>query len=119
MGKRGANISAERTEAKREGKSFYFTGKPCKYGHVAERYTLSGGCRECKRLHDLTHNPPTKRGPYKPRGNAVPMEDRGLPQPLSFVALMQAWGLVLTPRVIDLPARIHALWNAPEEKAAI
>lgn len=25
----------------------YFTGKPCKKGHVAPRYTVSGGCQAC------------------------------------------------------------------------
>lgn len=25
----------------------YFTGKPCKRGHIAARYTESCGCREC------------------------------------------------------------------------
>jgi hypothetical protein len=32
------------------GLTTYFTGKPCKYGHVAERF-LSGNCRECKKIH--------------------------------------------------------------------
>lgn len=26
---------------------FYQTGKPCKYGHRAPRYTFSGACVEC------------------------------------------------------------------------
>ena len=25
----------------------YYTGQPCKNGHVAERYTTSGGCKAC------------------------------------------------------------------------
>lgn len=25
----------------------YFTGKPCKYGHVAQRYTCNGKCKTC------------------------------------------------------------------------
>jgi hypothetical protein len=36
-----------RKEAKAQGKSKYFTGKPCKHGHVAERNTLSGQCVPC------------------------------------------------------------------------
>jgi hypothetical protein len=35
-----------RTEAKRDGKKHYFTGKPCIKGHVAQRYT-SSGCVVC------------------------------------------------------------------------
>lgn len=26
----------------------YFTGGPCKNGHVSERWTLNGGCIECQ-----------------------------------------------------------------------
>jgi len=29
------------------GETIYFTGKPCKHGHYAHRYTKSGGCSEC------------------------------------------------------------------------
>jgi hypothetical protein len=31
------------------GQVFYFTGYPCKRGHVAKRYTTSGQCIECVR----------------------------------------------------------------------
>lgn len=37
-----------RKEAKRLGEKTYFTGKPCKYGHVAENYVHCGGCVECR-----------------------------------------------------------------------
>lgn len=39
------------SEAKKNGLSKYFTGNPCKRGHVAERYVF-GGCCECKRQKD-------------------------------------------------------------------
>lgn len=29
------------------GSPTYFTGNPCKHGHISYRYTQSGGCREC------------------------------------------------------------------------
>ena len=38
-----------RDEAKAQGLKRYFTGKPCKYGHVAERYATSIVCVECER----------------------------------------------------------------------
>src|SRR5690242_21386803 len=38
-----------RAEAKAAGSTRYFTGKPCKYGHLAERTTASGECAECYR----------------------------------------------------------------------
>ncbi len=38
------------SQAKAAGVKSYFTGKPCKYGHVARRTTCSGSCMECNRL---------------------------------------------------------------------
>ena len=40
-----------RKEAKAQGLPRYFTGKPCKHGHIAERQTSKGVCEECHRLH--------------------------------------------------------------------
>jgi hypothetical protein len=35
----------------------YFTGVPCKHGHVAERFTSSGGCIACGNpLHRTARN---------------------------------------------------------------
>ncbi len=36
-----------RAEARELGLKFYFTGKPCKYGHVDQRYSGSGFCLTC------------------------------------------------------------------------
>lgn len=36
-----------RSDAKRVGEKTYFTGQPCIHGHIAKRYTRSGGCAEC------------------------------------------------------------------------
>jgi hypothetical protein len=38
--------------AKARGLKRYFTGKPCKHGHVAERRTANRVCMECRRLYD-------------------------------------------------------------------
>jgi 5-methylcytosine-specific restriction endonuclease McrA len=38
-----------RSEAKALGSKLYFTGKPCKQGHVAQRITINGYCLECSR----------------------------------------------------------------------
>lgn len=37
-------------EAKKYGSKQYFTGVPCKNGHVAPRYSASGHCSECTKL---------------------------------------------------------------------
>ncbi len=34
---------------RKEGAKFYFTGKPCKYGHIAKR-TSAGFCTDCERI---------------------------------------------------------------------
>jgi hypothetical protein len=45
----------ERAAAKEAGHTVYFTGRPCKYGHIAIRGTASGTCLECaKRLQKNT-----------------------------------------------------------------
>lgn len=41
-----------RAEARARGLKRYFTGKPCKHGHVAERQTGGKGCLECARETD-------------------------------------------------------------------
>jgi 5-methylcytosine-specific restriction endonuclease McrA len=38
-----------RTVARDAGEKLYFTGKPCKQGHVSERITSNGTCRACSR----------------------------------------------------------------------
>lgn len=35
-------------EAIKNGEQKYFTGKPCKHGHIAERYTKDGNCIVCR-----------------------------------------------------------------------
>src|SRR5262245_39952947 len=38
-----------RGAAKAAGRVRYFTGRPCKWGHIAERIVSSGRCVECNR----------------------------------------------------------------------
>jgi len=45
-----------RQEAKSRGLTRYFTGKPCKHGHVAERLIGNSGCAECDRLRAKAKN---------------------------------------------------------------
>ena len=42
-----------RAQAQALGLKRYFTGKPCKHGHVVERL-VDGGCCECQRLRMLS-----------------------------------------------------------------
>lgn len=43
-----------RKEASALGEPRYFTGKPCKNGHISERNTKSGHCMDCNRMWDKT-----------------------------------------------------------------
>lgn len=43
------NLPKTRAEAKAAGAAYYFTGQPCKHGHVAPRKT-KGACVECLKL---------------------------------------------------------------------
>lgn len=40
-----------RAEAREQGKARYFTGKPCRNGHLEERFTLDARCLGCSREH--------------------------------------------------------------------
>jgi hypothetical protein len=41
------------TSAAAEGQRKYNTGKPCKHGHIADRWTVSGACCACTRASGL------------------------------------------------------------------
>jgi len=42
--------------AKREGAIRYSTGKPCKRGHISDRFTSSRQCVECQAIRTLKYN---------------------------------------------------------------
>ena len=44
-------------DAKRDGDTYYFTGKPCLRGHVSIRYVSSGNCLDCEKLRDKRRYP--------------------------------------------------------------
>lgn len=47
-------LKTRRKEALSAGEDSYFTGKPCKRGHVAERWSSNGRCKECSREDQRT-----------------------------------------------------------------
>jgi 5-methylcytosine-specific restriction endonuclease McrA len=55
------NLPKTRAEAKASGTKYYFTGDPCKHGHVAPRKT-KGSCLECLKLEWEQSN--VKRAEY-------------------------------------------------------
>ena len=40
-----------RADAKANGSKYFFTGIPCKNGHVCVRFVSDNGCTECKKMH--------------------------------------------------------------------
>jgi hypothetical protein len=53
-----------RQEAEEAGLGRYFTGEPCRHGHVAERYTQNGICVQCSKE-------------YVPKGDLTPCSVEG------------------------------------------
>lgn len=56
-----------RKDAKANGLKRYFTGKQCKYGHVAERFCSSGRCSKCDKVLQKSDNYRAKRREYEQR----------------------------------------------------
>ncbi len=57
-------LPRSRAEGRYKGSQFYFTGKPCKHGHVEKRSTKKGQCLECNRINVaqwVKKNPEKKR----------------------------------------------------------
>lgn len=57
----------ERKEALEAGRNTYFTGRPCKRGHLSERFTSSWLCVECSREHHYH----TDRDKYRAMENTM------------------------------------------------
>ena len=80
-------LAAERNAAKAANHTQYFTGRPCKYGHIAQRHTASGICAECHRLKAAARyraNPAAGRARVKRHNEANPQKLRrrkGHPEP--------------------------------------
>jgi hypothetical protein len=43
---------ASQAEALRQNVTYYYTGKPCKHGHLSERFAKNRNCRECLRIRN-------------------------------------------------------------------
>lgn len=44
------SLPKTRNEARSVGSRFYFTGRPCRHGHVDKRYAFSEMCHTCIRI---------------------------------------------------------------------
>jgi hypothetical protein len=59
-----------RQEAIEQGLKKYFTGKPCKYGHISERTTHNWQCVQCKREFDRNNLKAKERTKQRYQENA-------------------------------------------------
>jgi hypothetical protein len=60
-----------REDARNVGAEFYFTGKPCKHGHVAPRITKRGQCVECRKAESAASNERRKARPKSEAAKAA------------------------------------------------
>jgi glutamate dehydrogenase/leucine dehydrogenase len=51
----------KRMDAARAGEKLYFTGKPCKNGHLEHRYTSTGICVACNREYSANYQSAVKQ----------------------------------------------------------
>jgi 5-methylcytosine-specific restriction endonuclease McrA len=78
-----------RAEAKARGLKRYFTGKPCRNGHVAERYVSVGNCGACLRATEAEYR---KDPAWRARKNAHFREYRKDPERREhYVRLCKEW----------------------------
>lgn len=59
-----------REQAIEAGDPIYYTGKPCKHGHLSERYTINSTCAECQR-HKSRVNQQRARASIRARQEAA------------------------------------------------
>lgn len=59
-----------RSEAKSVGSKYYFTGKPCKHGHISPRL-VKGTCMECRKLEWAKENERRKSLPKSDAAKAA------------------------------------------------
>lgn len=63
---RGGDVVAPapigRAEAHAAGKTHYFTGRPCRAGHVSVRYVSTGTCKACLRAHQASFSTQSDAG---------------------------------------------------------
>ena len=101
--------AAERSKAKALGERFYFTGKPCKHGHIAKRYTDKGTCCECMaidfekkkdfRLAQMKANYESKKEEYSAR--MCDWREKNKHKQAAYSSKKRAEMLLRTPKWLD------------------
>lgn len=84
-----------RADAKKAGENTYFTGEPCKNGHIAKRYVQSGTCAGCIRAANGSNDDPTKDARREAGANLVQVKIRCFDVDLEFIKAT-AWAFGIT-----------------------
>ena len=69
-----SHMPATREEAKKTGSKYYFTGQPCKHGHIAPRKT-KGACVECLKV-EWTKGNETRANYFREYNKREDVKDR-------------------------------------------
>lgn len=77
-----------RKQARALGLSKFFTGRPCKNGHVAERYTQSGTCKDC--IAVANRRPPSDPLALRARADRLETEAQAAAARLIEIARVEA-----------------------------
>ena len=67
------HILISRKDAAAQGLKVYFTGKPCKHGHIDTRLVVNGTCRQCSLLNVLEWQ---RKNPKKAAANMRRWQER-------------------------------------------
>lgn len=96
----------ERPEARLQGLIRYFTGRPCKMGHISERQVSNGNCCECDLHKERTVNMSAeaverRRFLQRKEGRPVDAYERNKHSMRMSVSYRKAQKLQATPRWAD------------------
>jgi hypothetical protein len=131
-----------RREAKALGHIRYFTGKPCKHGHLSERFTSTGGCVACLSQHNTSERQieikkksrekyqqvenAKARMRYSPEASAIRKKEAKIKDPEKFRQRDRVWRKNNKPHLAAKSARRRALkmqamppWLTDEQRQEI
>lgn len=74
-GRFGRSEDPARTQAVAEGRTTYNTGKPCKYGHLCDRFVSGNACVECNRLREAKRPPRVQRDRPRARPSGFALQN--------------------------------------------